>query len=53
MQKLVEEKKKELEQNQEETPNFATSTCIKNENLNVGSEHYSRQFFIFDLSYII
>ena len=43
MQKRVEEKKKELEKNKEETPHFTTSTGIKNENLNVSSEHHSRR----------
>ena len=42
MQKRVEEKKKELEKNKEEAPNF-TSTGIKNENLNVSSDHHSRR----------
>ena len=43
MQKRVEEKKKELEKTKEETSNFSTTTGIKNENLNVSSEHHSRR----------
>ena len=42
MQKRVEEKKKELEKYKEESPNFATCTGIKNENLNVSSHHSRR-----------
>ena len=44
MQKRVEEKKKELEKNKEESPNFTTTTTgLKYENLNVSSEHHSRR----------
>ena len=42
MQKRVEEKKKELEKNKEESPNFTTTTTgLKYENLNVSRDQHS------------